>query len=194
MAQAAHLNSALPAVVVRGLSDRADGTKTKTDRRQWQPKAAANAAAFAIALTRDLLKSRNGGRSTAENTARGAATVNGGTKNIAMGQARVGVQAGVVYGGINMANETRTTRSAAEELAALRSMLRHARESGELDQSTHDAAEAELEQVARSLNEKGSPRDRRAIVPLKRLRGLLLDLAEPAAKVTSLIAMVEGMA
>lgn len=35
VAQAGHLNRALPVVVVRGISDRADGTKSDTDRQLW---------------------------------------------------------------------------------------------------------------------------------------------------------------
>jgi len=48
VAQAAHL-SGIDVIVVRGISDKADGTKNETSPT-WQPIAAANAAAFAIAL------------------------------------------------------------------------------------------------------------------------------------------------
>jgi 8-oxo-dGTP diphosphatase len=50
LAQAAHYNDALPALVIRGISDRADGTKTQTDRVGGRETAAAHAAAFAVAL------------------------------------------------------------------------------------------------------------------------------------------------
>jgi nucleoside phosphorylase len=60
VAQAAQLNGALPVVVVRGISDLADGSKENTDRAGWQQRAAANAAAFATALVDDL--ARLGGR------------------------------------------------------------------------------------------------------------------------------------
>jgi nucleoside phosphorylase len=52
-AQAADLNRALPALTVRGISDRADGNKGAADAHGWQPIAAANAAAFALALIRE---------------------------------------------------------------------------------------------------------------------------------------------
>lgn len=55
VAQAGHLNHALPVVVVRGISDRADGSKTTTDGENWQPRAARHAAAFATALARELI-------------------------------------------------------------------------------------------------------------------------------------------
>jgi nucleoside phosphorylase len=51
---AAHLNDSLPALVIRGISDRADGTKTTADRAGWQERAAKNAAAFACALLGSL--------------------------------------------------------------------------------------------------------------------------------------------
>ncbi|MEY9913121.1 nucleoside phosphorylase [Catenulispora sp. MAP12-49] len=46
---AAHLSD-LPTLVVRGISDRADGRKTDADGAGWQQRAAANAAAFAAAV------------------------------------------------------------------------------------------------------------------------------------------------
>jgi nucleoside phosphorylase len=50
IAQAAHFNDALPALVIRGISDLADGTKAVADREGWQQRASARAAAFAAAL------------------------------------------------------------------------------------------------------------------------------------------------
>lgn len=54
VAQAGHLNDALPAVMIRGISDFGDQTKTATDAEGWQPRAVANAAAFAVALAASL--------------------------------------------------------------------------------------------------------------------------------------------
>src|SRR5262249_28705892 len=59
VAQAGHLNNALPAIMVRGISDYADQTKSATDGEGWQPRAAANAAAFAAALAVELAKELN---------------------------------------------------------------------------------------------------------------------------------------
>jgi adenosylhomocysteine nucleosidase len=56
VAQAGHLNRALPVVVVRGISDRADGSKSTTDSENWQPRAAAHAAAFGTVLARELIR------------------------------------------------------------------------------------------------------------------------------------------
>ncbi|WP_050993729.1 5'-methylthioadenosine/S-adenosylhomocysteine nucleosidase [Streptomyces violaceusniger] len=54
VAQAAHLNAALPALIVRGISDRADGEKYDADAEGWQSRAARNAAAFAFSVLREL--------------------------------------------------------------------------------------------------------------------------------------------
>jgi 8-oxo-dGTP diphosphatase len=88
VAQAAHLNRSLPIAVIRGISDRADGTKAATDDANWQPGAAVHAAAFAMALAVEVA-----GAAPAK-----SAHWAGGVTNIATGN--VGVQAGVVHGGI----------------------------------------------------------------------------------------------
>jgi hypothetical protein len=49
-AHAAALGDQVPAVVVRGISDHADGMKASADRAGGQSTAARNAAAFAVAL------------------------------------------------------------------------------------------------------------------------------------------------
>lgn len=101
VAQAAHLNDSLPVVVVRGISDRADGGKITADGVGWQPRAAANAAAFATTLAAALAEelgndrpSAPGSRETGHDGGRGI--------NIATGNARVGVQAQNIYGGIRL--------------------------------------------------------------------------------------------
>jgi adenosylhomocysteine nucleosidase len=99
VAQAAHLNDSLPVVVVRGLSDRADGEKVKADGAGWQPRAVANAAAFAVALVAALADERGDdhrGVQRAGEVGHGNST----NTNIAQGNARVGVQAQKIYGGV----------------------------------------------------------------------------------------------
>jgi nucleoside phosphorylase/ADP-ribose pyrophosphatase YjhB (NUDIX family) len=101
VAQAAHLNDSLPVVVIRGISDRADGGKVAADRAGWQPRAAANAAAFAIALAAALARELgNDQRGTPGPREKGQG--DGTNTNIAFGNARVGVQAQNVYGGIQL--------------------------------------------------------------------------------------------
>ena len=50
IAQAAHFNDSLPALVIRGISDLADGSKLVTDQVGWQERASHRAAAFAAGL------------------------------------------------------------------------------------------------------------------------------------------------
>jgi nucleoside phosphorylase len=52
--QASQFNRSLPTLIVRGISDRADGGKKALDEAGWQPRAAAHAAAFALALAAEL--------------------------------------------------------------------------------------------------------------------------------------------
>jgi adenosylhomocysteine nucleosidase len=110
VAQAAHLNDSLPVVVVRGISDRADGAKTAADRTGSQPRAAVNAAAFAIALAAALAKELGDGqRATpgSPETGRGNMT----NTNIAFGNAQVGVQARNVHGGIRFGPDPASSSS-----------------------------------------------------------------------------------
>ncbi|MGN9914186.1 phosphorylase family protein [Phytohabitans sp. LJ34] len=54
VARAAHLNRSMAALIIRGVSDAADGTKTTAADADWQPMAAASAAAFAYELIASL--------------------------------------------------------------------------------------------------------------------------------------------
>jgi nucleoside phosphorylase len=53
--QASQFNRSLPTLIVRGISDRADGGKSALDKAGWQHRAAAHAAAFALALAAELI-------------------------------------------------------------------------------------------------------------------------------------------
>jgi len=56
VALAGHLNNAAPVLTIRGISDRADGRKYATDEEGWQPVAADNAAAFALAVAAEAFR------------------------------------------------------------------------------------------------------------------------------------------
>lgn len=53
VAQAAHLNRVVPLLVVRGISDKADGQKHATSDERWQPVAAHRAAFVAFGVIRE---------------------------------------------------------------------------------------------------------------------------------------------
>jgi adenosylhomocysteine nucleosidase len=188
VAQAAHLNRALPIVVVRGISDRADGSKTATDGESWQERAVAHAADFAEALARELVAQGAGShrqRDEEESPRMGTAAT---FSNIAMGNARVGAQFGQVHGNVTLGTGSRRVDVAAE-IAALRGAVRQAYQDGRLDDATATAAQAELEVASESVH--GS-HDRLA-VSLKKVRGLVDETADIAAQVTAVIASVRGL-
>ncbi|WP_182886999.1 5'-methylthioadenosine/S-adenosylhomocysteine nucleosidase [Microbispora sp. H10885] len=191
VAQAGHLNGALPVVVVRGISDYADGTKEITDRDQWQQRAVANAAAFAVALAEEIAaEDRDGGWPKA---ARGSVMAEPGTTyNIARDNARVGVQAGVVHGGVRIGADAGEPADLEQALAALRVRLERARTDGRLDEDTYAAAEAELTVADEALRDK--PRSRNKLtLALKKLRGLIGDLGDLAADLAAVIALAQAL-
>ncbi|MDN3357919.1 5'-methylthioadenosine/S-adenosylhomocysteine nucleosidase [Actinomadura sp. DC4] len=182
VAQAGHLNRALVAVI-RGVSDRADGTKEDTDRARWQPRAVAGAAAFAAVLA-DGLADEDSGR-----PAETGEHMPGTNQNIAKGNAFVGVQAGTVYGGVRFDSGPRPYGDLTGALVDLRGRLKRARAVGDLDQDTYDAAEAELTSADEALR-TNTPEGRVTLMlALKKIRGLIADVAELTAVVTAAIAL-----
>jgi hypothetical protein len=64
---------------------------------------------------------------------------------------------------------------------------------GRLDETTYQAAEAELEVATSSLPAETEPSKSRLVVALKRLRGLIADVADLTAKLATIISAVKGM-
>ncbi|GAA1738391.1 5'-methylthioadenosine/S-adenosylhomocysteine nucleosidase [Nonomuraea bangladeshensis] len=183
VAQAGHLNQ-VPVVVIRGISDRADGTKEVTDREQWQPRAVANAATFAAALAEEL---------STEGPITRSSTMPETTTNIAKGNAHVGVQAGTVHGGIWITPDTPRPTDLPEALAGFRSRLWQAWADGRLDEATYKAAEAELVAADQALETKTPDRKSALTLALKKLRGLVGDVAALAAELTAIIALAQSL-
>jgi adenosylhomocysteine nucleosidase len=180
VAQAAHLNRALPIVVIRGISDRADGHKAATDGQNWQPRAAAHAAAFGAALAKDLVSAGPGRRREPHMGTSANFT------NIAKDNARVGAQYGQIIG-----SATVNTNSGGEpisEFAAFRELLKVAHQDGRLDDGVYAAAEEELDTVESGLDEGGRGK---AAVAFKKLRGLVGDTAEFATQLAAIAALVK---
>lgn len=115
------------------------------------------------------------------------------TTNIATGNARVGFQAGQVIGDIWIAPEPGVTSDLAAHLADFREQLRRAHVAGRLDETTYWAAEAELDVVTNSLPAETEQSKSRLMVALKRLRGLIADMADLAAKLATIIAAAKGL-
>jgi nucleoside phosphorylase len=189
VAQAGHLSGS-PVAIVRGISDRADGTKATEADRAWQPIAAANAAAFALALAEELIRQEEPS-TMRENETSGDG---GNVTNTAHGN--VGVQAGHVSGStfhVSFSPSGQGTGGLADRLTALREELARERSAGRIDEDTHEAASAELDIADKGI-EEGTPVSRKAsVLALKRLRGLIGELASLATQVASLIAAVKGL-
>ncbi|SCE99465.1 5'-methylthioadenosine/S-adenosylhomocysteine nucleosidase [Micromonospora mirobrigensis] len=192
VAQAGHLNRALPVVVVRGISDRADGTKAASDGRNWQPKAARHAAAFATALAQELITEGPTGQAGAQRR-NGSEPMRMTNRNIATGNARVGVQAGQIYGDVTVGVDPHQPVDLATSIADLRRHLKQAHLDGQLDGETYAAAESELDAATECLAASEPEKKGGLLVALKRLRGLVADVAELAARLATIIAVVRGM-
>lgn len=184
VAHAGHLNGS-PVVVIRGISDYADGHKAATDAENWQERAAANAAAFAIQFAAETADERQAAAmQESANPTAGSRVYNTSTGT-------VGIQAAQVTGStvrIGATPAAALPTGVAAELAALKEELVKALKMGELDEDTHQAAQVELDIAASAL-----ATDAPMVVPLKRLRGLVADVVDLAAKVTAVIATIKGM-
>lgn len=189
VAQAGHLNGA-PIAVVRGISDLADGTKSTSADRKWQPTAAANAAAFAVHLATDLINERE---FIAMDDSK-AQDRHGAVQNYATGP--VGIQAGTVTGSnvwLKASSHDPATTDFAAELATLRAELRRERSRGQLDDATYQAARSELDIADEALESPAPESNKTFLLALKRLGGLIGDLAGLAAKIAALITAAKGL-
>jgi adenosylhomocysteine nucleosidase len=146
VAQAGHLNNSLPVIIVRGISDRADGSKAITDGRRWQSRAAQNAAAFAAVLAGQLASDLP---------------------------------------------DSQLPR--ADQTGRSRELLWQAHRSGELDDPTYAAAQAELDVATEALDGRAAGSTSKLIMALKRLRGLINDVTDLAAKLATIISAVRGL-
>lgn len=190
VAQAGHLSGS-PVAIVRGISDRADGTKATDSDRSWQPIAAANAADFGLALAAELIDPEGSpAMRKKDDDLRGSGSVT----NTAYGN--VGVQTGHVSGStfhVSFSSSGQEAKGMAERLTALREELEREHAAGNLDEDTREAASAELDIADKGIGE-ATPESRKAsVLALKRLRGLIGELASLAAKVGALIAAVRGL-
>jgi adenosylhomocysteine nucleosidase len=190
VAQAGHL-AEYPVAVIRGLSDRADGTKSTEADRSWQPRAAANAAAFAVRLTRELITERE-----KVSMHKREAASNGGTVHNINNGGTVGVQNGNLIGSnvcVGSALAPANPSGLAAELAAFRDLLERERSSGQIDAPTYEAAQAELESATEALTQ-GTPEGKsKLVLALKKLHGLIGDITDLATRIAVLLTMAKGV-
>ncbi|MDK0521786.1 5'-methylthioadenosine/S-adenosylhomocysteine nucleosidase [Streptomyces sp. ML-6] len=193
VAQAGHLSGA-PVAIVRGISDRADGTKNSSEDRNWQPRAAANAAAFAIRLAVELeqeeatMPQDDGARSTDWFDRRVSNTVHNST---------VGIVAGSVTGSsvhMNTASKAPGPTDLITELNGFRDQLGWHRTEGVLDEDSYREALTDLDSALRSAGERTPESSKRAVMTLKRLRGLVAECPALVATLTPLVAAAGDLA
>ncbi|MET9299357.1 5'-methylthioadenosine/S-adenosylhomocysteine nucleosidase [Micromonospora aurantiaca] len=191
VAQAGHLNRALPVVVVRGVSDHADGSKAATDGQDWQRKAARHAAVYATALARELIIDGSASQGGSESDRSSTMSIN--NRNVATGNARVGVQAGQINGNVTIGGGADESIDLAASIAELRTRLKQAHLDGQLNEETYAAAESELETATACVSAGTTEKRSGLMVALLRLRGLVADVSELAVRLAAIIAVVREM-
>jgi adenosylhomocysteine nucleosidase len=189
VAQASHLNDSLPMAVVRGISDPADGTKVAADRAGWQRRAASRAAAFALALAAELASNPPRRPSDHNDPAPSIAPVN--VTNYASGNARVGTQAGQIFGGVWInSGDSSHGGDVLALLADLRARLDQARSAGRIEEAVGQAALEEVDAATEAARQKQNSRLR---IALKRLSGLISDVAEFAGHLAAITSAAKGL-
>ncbi|MFE2167598.1 purine phosphorylase [Streptomyces sp. NPDC059447] len=197
VAQAGHLNGA-PVAIIRGISDRADGTKNSSNDRSWQPRAAANAAAFATRLAVELVGEEERTVMSRADKARAADRIEDRVSNTAHGST-VGIMAGsvkdsYVYLNTDTGPKPAGPKGLVAELDDFRVHLRRHHAEDALDDDTYREALADLD-LARRAAEHDTPESaKKAVMTLKRLRGLIADCPALAAKLAPLVVAAGGSA
>ncbi|WP_151476392.1 5'-methylthioadenosine/S-adenosylhomocysteine nucleosidase family protein [Streptomyces albicerus] len=188
VAQAGHLNGA-PVAVIRGISDRADGTKSSAKDRNSQPRAAVNAAAFAARLAVELVGEQEQIAMSQADRAHTADRHKGHVSNTAH-NSTVGIMAGSVNeSSVYLHADPKVTSPAdlVAELDGFREHLKRHHAEGTLDEDTYREALAELGFARRAAREKTPESSKRATMALKRLRGLTAEFPELVARLAPLV-------
>ncbi|MFJ5894685.1 purine phosphorylase [Streptomyces sp. NPDC093064] len=188
VAQAGHLNGA-PVAIIRGISDRADGTKSSAKDRNWQPRAAANAAAFATRLAVELVGEQEQIAMSQADRAHTADRLNKHVSNTAH-NSTVGIMAGSVKESSVYLNADPKVTSPADlvaELDGFREHLKRHHAEGALDDDTYREALAELGSARRAARENTPESPKRTLMALKRLRGLIAEFPELVARLAPLV-------
>ncbi|WEV26126.1 5'-methylthioadenosine/S-adenosylhomocysteine nucleosidase [Streptomyces sp. 71268] len=198
VAQAGHLNGA-PVAIIRGISDRADGTKSSAKDRNWQPRAAANAAAFGIRLAVELMGEQEqiamaqadkaqvdrAHRDEAQAADRRADQVSNTAHH-----STVGIMAGSVRGSsvhVNAAPKVSGPTDLVAELDGFHERLERHHAEGTLDADTYREALTELGLARQAAREHSPESAKKATMALKRLRGLVAEFPALVAMLAPLV-------
>jgi hypothetical protein len=117
------------------------------------------------------------------------------TGNARVGQmiGRVGTQIGHVGGGVSFGDHRPDPAALRDQLLALQTALIASHRSGELDEETYLAADAELKDAERYVAAKDEKGRGKLLVALKKLRGLVEDATDLGSKILALITAVRGL-
>lgn len=195
VAQAGHLNGA-PVAIIRGISDRADGTKNSAEDRNWQPRAAANAAAFATRLAVELMGEQEETAMHRDERARSADGFDRHVSNTAH-NSTVGIMAGTVTGSsvhMSAVTEASGPTDLITELGTFRHQLARHRTEGALDEDTYREALTDLGSAIRAAGGNTPEASKRTVMTLRRLRGLVVEVPALVAELTPLIAAAGDLA
>lgn len=189
VAQAGHHNG-VPVGIVRGVSDRADGTKNAATDENSQPRAAANAAAFATRLATELINEQeHTGMGKHRNDQHGTVVTN-------TNSGTVGIQAANIHNSsvhIGHTTDNSTTPDLTTGLTNFRTLLEREHAAGALDEPTYKDAQQQLDIAHEALDNDTTSEGNTILVALKRLRGLTADVASLATAVASLITAANGL-
>lgn len=193
VAQAGHLNGA-PVAIIRGISDRADGTKNSTDDRNWQPRAAANAAAFAIRLAAELAAEQKETAVPQDHRAPSVESPGRHVSNIAH-SSTVGIMAdSVTYSNVHMNTVPQESgpMNLIEALNGFRRSLRQHHAEDALDEDTYQEALVDLDSALRAAGGNTPDSAKRTAMTLRRLRGLVVECPALMAELAPLVSAAGG--
>ena len=113
------------------------------------------------------------------------------------GTGQIGFQAGQVNGGtfwLGSRADPAAPADLSSHLDALRDLLKRHRSTGGIDETTYEAAHAELAIASDALAEADTPEGRRTfILALKRLRGLIADVTDLATRVAAMLVTAKAL-
>lgn len=195
VAQAGHLNGA-PVAIIRGISDRADGTKNSADDHSWQPRAAANAAAFATRLAVELAGEQEETTMQRDDSVRSTDKLDRHISNTAH-NSTVGIMAGSVSGSsvrLSAAPKASDPTDLIAELNGFRTQLGRHRAEGTLDEDTYQETLTDLDSALRSAGGNTPETSKRTVMTLRRLRGLVAECPALVAELTHMVAAAGDLA
>ncbi|MFD3994162.1 purine phosphorylase [Streptomyces sp. NPDC058583] len=195
VAQAGHLSGA-PVAIIRGISDRADGTKNSSEDRNWQPRAAANAASFAIRLAVELVGEQEEAAMPQDDRARSSDRFDRRVSNT-VHNSTVGIMAGSVTGSsvhMNTAPKASGPTDLIRELNGFRDQLGWHRTEGVLDEDSYREALTDLDSALRSAGERTAESSKRTVMTLRRLRGLVAECPALVAALAPMVAAAGDLA